>query len=519
MTIEKQLLELYKTTTYQKLNAYYGQNTVFNILGVERSENRHSAFLAWLFNPASTHGLKEIPLRKFLALVATQAVDNEKCYYHQVREHLITGNFTLQVESVETEQSIIGLADGKTDDFSGVVEKNAKGQFKKDSKNRFDIWMLLHITFVDERDEELHWYLPVVVENKIYSAEGNANDKEKAQTVRYHRAVNILKNIVCPKTNYIQPLLVFLTPSDSRKPKHNAFIHLTYQDMLDHVIQPCTFLSATQGTSVDVRVLLEGYVRNLSRPSNKDGETVKDYSILAIADSENDNLKEIFRSDAFQTALCAIYPKEAKSLLETDFHEVEEQQTMLEQFWNVNEDLFKIVLYNQFKDDEEKMKSVQRIVKISNRDNTRYLVGIEHGKWLNVNGKPASKSEASFLIFKAFCEKWHQEHPNEKLTIDILRNEFSIDLNSYYHNRWLSFLFYDFNDEVTVDVKGNKHYGTEICKENNDWDFYWDDAHKLPYMKGDVRNVKMWRKNDFDNLKEKAKDIGFIVISTADLNE
>lgn len=73
MTIEKQLLELYKTTTYQKLNAYYGQNTVFNILGVERSENRHSAFLAWLFNPASTHGLKEIPLRKFLALVATQA--------------------------------------------------------------------------------------------------------------------------------------------------------------------------------------------------------------------------------------------------------------------------------------------------------------------------------------------------------------------------------------------------------------------------------------------------------------
>lgn len=30
----------------------------------------------------------------------------------------------------------------------------------------------------------------------------------------------------------------------------------------------------------------------------------------------------------------------------------------------------------------------------------------------------------------------------------------------------------------------------------------------LPNVKGDVRNVKMWRKDDFDRLVEKAKKLG-----------
>ena len=121
----KKVLDLQKTTAYQKLNAYYGQSTVFNVLGIERSENRHSAFLEWLLNPKSSHGLNDSPLKKFLALVAAHATDDEKCYFNQVHERLISGDYTLQVESIKTEQSIIGLANGKTDDFKNVVEKSS----------------------------------------------------------------------------------------------------------------------------------------------------------------------------------------------------------------------------------------------------------------------------------------------------------------------------------------------------------------------------------------------------------
>ncbi len=152
--IEKQVLDLYKTTAYQKLNAYYGQSSLFNVLGIERSENRHSAFLQWLLNPKSSHGLGDSPLKKFLALVATLACDENKCYYYQVRQHLISGNYPLQVESIKTEQSIIELAKGATDDFINVVEVNDKGAFKKDAYNSFDIWMLLTVTFTGDNDQE-----------------------------------------------------------------------------------------------------------------------------------------------------------------------------------------------------------------------------------------------------------------------------------------------------------------------------------------------------------------------------
>lgn len=60
---------------------------VFNILGLERNENRHSAFIAWLLNPAESHQLGENPLKHFLALLATHTYDalgnsdECKCYY------------------------------------------------------------------------------------------------------------------------------------------------------------------------------------------------------------------------------------------------------------------------------------------------------------------------------------------------------------------------------------------------------------------------------------------------------
>ena len=154
MMDSKLILDFYKLPEFQKLNAYYMQSTVFSVLGIQRSENRHSSFLAWLLNPDASHSLKEMPLRKFLALIAAKADDQDKCYFYQVRQHLLSGNYRLQVDCVKTEQSIVGLANEKLSDLDGIVEKTDNGQFKKDSQNRFDIWMLVHIAFTDEQDCE-----------------------------------------------------------------------------------------------------------------------------------------------------------------------------------------------------------------------------------------------------------------------------------------------------------------------------------------------------------------------------
>ena len=236
----------------------------------------------------------------------------------------------------------------------------------------------------------------------------------------------------------------------------------------------------------------------------------KDYSILAIAETENQDLERLFHADAFQIALRSVFPKESKMLLGLPLKDYPDDTPLFEQFWNANESLFKIVVYNHFKNDKEKMIIVRKIVRVSNRDNTRYFVAVKQGApWLNSHA--ASKSETSFLIFKAYCELQHEKNPSALLTLDDLRREFDCELNSYYHNRFLQYLFYDFDEEVTVDVSTHKWFGKEICPDSNTWDFYWDEAHQLPHVAGDVRNVKMWRKDDFDRLVEKARKFGIVV--------
>lgn len=510
MSIERKILELYRLPAYQKLNAYYGQSTVFNVLGVERNENCHSAFLAWFLNPEASHSLNDIPLRKFLALAAARAQNENQSYWNEVKEHLVTGNYKLEVEDIKSEQSIIGLANDQRDLLNNYVEKNSTNNaYKTDSQNRFDIWILARISYTNAKDEKTSWTIPVVVENKIYSSEGHANDKDKAQTVRYHRAICALKNVICPNEEW-QPIFVFLTPEGAKAPTSKCFIPLTYQELLDNVIQPSSLLSKIQNNGSENQIIIDSYIRILSQPARGDDEgKAKDYSILAISQTESSDLKDIFSSEVFQKAFCAIYPKEAKILLDNAFQVVDEDIPLLEQCWNTNENLFKIALYNQYKEDKDKLKIVRKIVKVSNRDNTRYFIGLQVGNWLNTKGRPASKSEASFLIFKAYCIQQHQQNPDSPLTLDELRTAFDGSLNAYYYNRFFQHLFYDFNQEVTVE--SGRYKGTPIYLENNTWDFYGDDGHQLPFVEGDVRNVKMWRKNDFDNLVKIAKEKGIII--------
>ena len=501
------ILDLYKTPAYQKLNAYYEAQTIYSALGVQRNENRHSAFIAWLLNPSESHALKESPLRRFLSLVAALAGDRIPTWKEDVRTHLITGNYNLIIQKIETEQSIAGLVyDNNAMSLDSIVDKQASGAYKTDSQNRFDVWILLQIAFYDASDNEAIWNIPIVLENKIYSKEGNSTNKEKAQTVRYTNAVNV----ICASLNLLNclPLLVYLTPSGVDGPVSSSFIHLTYQKLLDHVISPASMAAHLQNSSTDAHVMLDGYIRNLSCPS-KSNE--RDYSILAIAQAENENLEEIYGSKAFRTAFLARYYDYAKKLIDGELMEIDDSP-LIADFWNSNENLFKVVLYNHFKDESDKLCVVNKIIRDSNRDNTKYWVGIREGEWINTNTRPASKSEASYLIFKAYCLIQGTKDSDVVLSLDNLRKAFPGTLNTYYHNRYFQHLFYIVDDNLCFDVPNTKYNGLNANVKNGTWDFYVDENHKLPHVcSTNIRGVKMWRKNDFASLMSKAKEYGIIV--------
>ena len=512
MNFAELIVSLYRTQAYQELNAYYQYQTVYNVLGVERNENRHSAFIAWLLNPSESHSLNECPLRKFLSLIAAKAYyDGSLNSREEVLRHLITGNYEFKAYTIKTEQSIIGLADGRASEFAEIFEN---GVIKNDAQNRFDIWMLLQIMF---KDSDAIWNIPIILENKIYSSEGNSCDPHKAQTVRYGRAMDVICRVL-DWGDKCQPMMIYLTPSGAQSPKCKSFIHITYQDLLDYVISPAAISARLLNVGSDARHLIEGYIRNLSCPAMSDEK--KGYSILAIEESEKQQLNQIFQSPAYQTALCTIYPTEAKALLNLNNKEDAKSQEdsgakeLIEDFWNANEDFFKVVLYNQFKDCTTNLEIVKRIIKENNRDNTRYWVGLSEGNWLNSKGKPASKSEASYLIFKAFCEQWSKNNPDRSLSLEKLRESFPGNLNKYYRDRYFQHLFYELDDNLCFDVPETKHCNVKVNADVDTWEFYKDENHEFPYVESPkIRSLKMWRKGDFEKLIEHAKQYKILVVA------
>lgn len=85
---------------------------VFEVLGIEKSENRHSAFLAWLLDPNETHGLGDYFLRRFLWRVTTYA------RAHQVASitPLDVDQWKLRDVTVETERHRIDILVGSQED-------------------------------------------------------------------------------------------------------------------------------------------------------------------------------------------------------------------------------------------------------------------------------------------------------------------------------------------------------------------------------------------------------------------
>ena len=310
MTIKEEIVQARNSETYSKLSKYYQEKSLMQIAGVSRLETAHSQFIAWLLDP-TRNTLGTIPLKKLFALIAL-AYDREEnkdvTRNSELLTHLCSGDYTIDDIKNDTEYSI----DNKTG-----------------KKGRIDIYVVctIQIASVDLQ-------IPLVIENKVLSKERDD------QTNRYCRwGLKQYKG-----ENYV-PIFVYLSPFTDDEIGCSEFLRISYQDLIDYVLEPCRDLATDERT----KAYLKDYLRCLS------------FDEMAINDEnqKNKNLKG---------ELIMGYSKEEKELLQ--------------QFWEQNKDLLYAVASAIEDDDEDAVKTKEQLTKaLTTRDYSKYVYnGNEYSK-------------------------------------------------------------------------------------------------------------------------------------------
>ena len=324
----------------QRLKEIYYSQTLPEIFAVSRRELTHSSFLAWLFATSSNHGLGTAPLVQLLELYVLKSREQKKKWItDKVSNAIITRDFHISECTSVTEEA--------------VVTANARG--------RADIVLTCEINLPNLSLNKLK----IVIENKVYS------DEHGNQTQTYFDYYE------SKKEKREKVLYIYLTPSTSIADADcPEFIHITYQDLLEHVFEP---IRRRIDISQRTQFILNEYISSLSIPA----DVMEDKNVTHI-----------------QTSILAIGMDEKE---------------LLQAFWDKNNRLIIAALTAISSDDDNETKDDAKklLQNLSQRDFSKYMV--------NGNG-PYCKNRTVEAVVKLYLEK------NNDTTIDELKNIFPDNL-------------------------------------------------------------------------------------------
>lgn len=442
--------QLLNSPEWNALRSYYAQSTLFNVLHIERKETIHSAFIAWLLNPLASHNLGTLPMEKLLCLYAAKA-ESGSVLANKLYNQLLTSAYKLKV-------------------VAGPVCEKTTGSLKNDSdKDRMDIWAELHFTF----DDQSEIAVPLIIENKVYSAEGDN------QTIRYATAMDERGS------SFIG---LFLTPM-GEKAQEPRFQAISYQDLLDYVIQP--MLSDLIGTA---QMWVEEYIRTLSF-------TPCGNAALAVSAKETELAQKLYKldKDLINAIFATQFTKEHAELIikEENYDQAidccteQEELDLLRDLWNNNEDILKAVIYAYYRPDA---KLFYQLLKNA-ACNKGYTV-------FDANDTVLYSGNCNTKIAKAILDAYLAAHPTA--TLEDLRRAFPVDINDTVA-RYYDHLFYElptvYNDGAII-----------LARKNNpeapaDWSFYTKKEQLLSVNNKQVIYPNNWNATSIANLIEKAQKL------------
>lgn len=227
---------LYKNKSYMKWKQMYNQDTLLSITKTDRLEQSHSLLIKYILDPNENHALETMPLELFMRLLVVKNIQS-------------ANNKILQKNMNELMEKAIQ-----------IKVWNAKSE-KVDKQARYDIYIETEINNVKST---------IIIENKVLSTE---NENQTRKYAEYSK-------------DYENPILVYLSNND--KSELDNFICITYQELLDYVIEP--LYNYTE--NITTKQLLKDYIRILSHIEDKEGSVT-----LAMSNEERNLLRNIYNEN------------------------------------------------------------------------------------------------------------------------------------------------------------------------------------------------------------------------------
>lgn len=194
---------------FNNLNINSTENVnIFKILNIERTEIRHSRFLAWLLDPKGTHDLNDLILKRFLQKISDTNKDI------RFDKNLNYNSFEVQTE-VKIEKGYIDIL---------LASKEEK--------------------------------IVIVIENKIESNQHEVGDSGKTQTEFYREKIE--KIYKSEGDNKYTCKYIYLSEQGEKTPS-NEWIDIDYQviyDILNEVLE-------NERLKIPVKQLIENYLEIL----------------------------------------------------------------------------------------------------------------------------------------------------------------------------------------------------------------------------------------------------------------
>lgn len=339
------------------LRVFYQQSTVINRLGMARNWNRHSAFLKWFLDPEEYHGMGYEPLRLLLRL-----------YCSKWGMHAYGVDLTMKILAGDYKIDIIRPIAAVEASTRKLINDNSE------SKKPIDIWMVVDISCEIDGDTK-KVVVPILVKNKTSKRKG------KYQTFDYFSA-----GITYEKTlKHVCKFVNILLSPDGKAPRNSQYAGISYQELLDYVIEPAQVLALDHA-----KTIINAYINNLS--------SIEPGDALAISREERSLVTRFMKEhgELVHMALAAAYPGKSTAFAAPEQEFQENDKTMLLNVWNENEDILMRVICVSH---PEKINKLGKLFKGNFRDNTKYRV-FHRGKEIYA-GEQLSKVNAAIAIFKA----------------------------------------------------------------------------------------------------------------------